>query len=726
MSHRLRDRATRHGRRRVWQPNGLLVAVAIIFFSPVFALAQGGKSVPSHNEVVVPEVTPPSTESLIETPGHKIEYNPDGTIALSTNEADGVRLWPDGTLGSDNGYCEKKEIVRARECRKIGDGAFLYVDVEYQTYLCGGKKGRAIKSFKIVKDVDGNAASCPAYQYNEEARKAKEWGETWETVACVGKDGVKSPQGLVHATLIALNDEQGLSIWQDMEGNLFVAWFDAAGNGFWENDNGKVQGRPPHKPTKDDVGKWLPPGGAEKIEETADGTKHYHYPNGTDLYQKANGDVEMVNPDGSKSIWEKPDPSVETYKKKSVPGEIQKALEKDPSAAQDLLKGPPSQAPVLKDAGSKDSKSGTGFNAPVKPAGSFVAKSEIEKEILAVRAAVRDTCPVPTETSEGGGGRGEISTTRLPSDGGVTVATDAREWCTFGDAVATYVRLKPADENGEPIVYSTPATPGLAIDRSIGDRPRSATPATPAQKTVSLEPKEPIAPVKQPTPEQPKKTDSPPTADKPPEKPPEKPPTEATPTDDVVILFKGNQAVLEQGQTGEALNGEHVMLVFKKPDAPGTRNAKKDDSGFDKDGVQGVTGPDGRAKLTVRAEDHPLYLSSLGGRPNKYYRIDANAMKNTGSVGEVARGSTLDLAEGAPKGGKLAAETFKIGDRTFVRRLYIAPYNATVVLLSGDKVDWCRVIEPAPGLGAEPDNPSVLHRELPEAVLRLPMRRHAR
>jgi hypothetical protein len=41
-------------------------------------------------------------------------------------------------------------------------------------------------------------------------------------------------------------------------------------------------------------------------------------------------------------------------------------------------------------------------------------------------------------------------------------------------------------------------------------------------------------------------------------------------------------------------------------------------------------------------------------------------------------------------------------------------------MLSGNKVDWCRVVEPAPGLGAEPELPSVLHRELPEATLKLP------
>jgi hypothetical protein len=62
---------------------------------------------------------------------------------------------------------------------------------------------------------------------------------------------------------------------------------------------------------------------------------------------------------------------------------------------------------------------------------------------------------------------------------------------------------------------------------------------------------------------------------------------------------------------------------------------------------------------------------------------------------------------------------FKIGDRLFVRRLYSAPYSEKVSLPNEEKDDWCRVVEPGPPLGMEPDYPSVLHLDLPEATLKL-------
>jgi hypothetical protein len=241
----------------------------------------------------------------------------------------------------------------------------------------------------------------------------------------------------------------------------------------------------------------------------------------------------------------------------------------------------------------------------------------------------------------------------------------------------------------------------------------------------------PTPPTEQPTtggtppPEQPKTPDQPTTAEKPPGTPPTDVPlttTEATPTDDIVILFKGDQEALERGQTADPLKGEHLMLAFKTPALreSGTGKPVKDDSGFDKDGVHAVTGADGQAKLTVPAEDRALYLPSLGDKPRKYYRIDAVALRNTGSVSEIARNAKPDLTGGVPQGGNVVAEVFKIGPRTFVRRLYTAPYAENVSLPSGQKDDWCRVVEPGPALGMEPEYPSAVLRELPEATVKLP------
>jgi hypothetical protein len=310
---------------------------------------------------------------------------------------------------------------------------------------------------------------------------------------------------------------------------------------------------------------------------------------------------------------------------------------------------------------------------------------------------------------------------------------DTGKDCTFGRSEPISTPLTPTDVNFNPIPDD--GRPQGSTPTDIPETPRTAAPGSspPAEKPpVSDTPKTPTDTPKTPTdrPRTPTASDTPRDQPQAPEqptttaKPPETPTTttDAPPTDDVVILFKGNQAVLELRQTGDPLQGQHIMLVFKKPEPreSGTGKPATDDSGFDKDGVHGVTGPDGQTKLTVPAEDRELYLSNFDGTPKKYYRVDANVMKNTGGVREIARNAKPDLTSGAPQGGKVNAEIFKIGDRTFVRRLYVAPYGVAVVLIVGDEVDWCRVILPGPALGMEPEYPSALHRELPEATVNLP------
>ena len=310
---------------------------------------------------------------------------------------------------------------------------------------------------------------------------------------------------------------------------------------------------------------------------------------------------------------------------------------------------------------------------------------------------------------------------------------DSGEDCTHGRSEPISTPLTPTDVNFNPIPGDVLPPRGPPTDTPKTPRtdepPRSPTaekpPVSDTPKTPTDTPKTPTDRPKTPTasdtpPDQPKTPDQPTTTEKPPETPTTT--TDALPTDDVIILFKGNQAVLERDQTGDPLQRQHLMLVFKKPEhrESGTGKPAKDDSGFDKDGVHGVTGASGQTELRVPAEDRELYLSSFGDTPKKYYRVDANVMKNTGGVREIARNAKPDLKIGAPQGGKVNAEIFKIGDRTFVRRLYIAPFGVTVVLVAGEEIDWCRVVLPGPALGMEPEYPSALHRELPEATVKLP------
>jgi hypothetical protein len=326
-----------------------------------------------------------------------------------------------------------------------------------------------------------------------------------------------------------------------------------------------------------------------------------------------------------------------------------------------------------------------------------------------------------------------------PFDGGggktyAVVYTDTGTVCTFGLTEPIDAPLTPTDVAYNPLPPDRIPQDGTPIERpktpptdGPGTTPEEM-PKTPSnQPTTTTErlPEQPKAPEEPKKPEEPKAPEQPTTTtEKPPEQPkqPDETPTtqttDATPTDDIVILFKGNQEVLERGQTGEALQGQHLMLVFKKPDLreSGTGKTAKDDSGFDKDGVRAVTGGDGQAKLRVPAEDRALYLSNLGDKPKKYYRIDAVAAKNTGRVSEIARNANPDLT-GGPAGARVVAEVFRIGERVFVRRLYSTAYDAKVDQPNDEKDDWCRVVEPGPPLGLAGEYPA--GQDLPASTVTL-------
>src|SRR5262249_41136406 len=150
--------------------------------------------------------------------------------------------------------------------------------------------------------------------------------------------------------------------------------------------------------------------------------------------------------------------------------------------------------------------------------------------------------------------------------------------------------------------------------------------------------------------------DQPTTTEKPPETPTTT--TDALPTDDVIILFKGNQAVLERDQTGDPLQRQHLMLVFKKPEhrESGTGKPAKDDSGFDKDGVHGGLRVREQTDVRVPAGDRDLQLRKFGDAPKQYYRVGAYLRQHAGGVGRLARHAVFALNLGGPRGRMVDAE----------------------------------------------------------------------
>jgi hypothetical protein len=722
----------------------LLIAALGIAASDV--LAQGGESVDKGKEsTVTPPLVPPEA-SFVETPGHKISFNPDGTVASSTNEKDGVTVDADGSVYADSGsQCIKGEISRVRECRRNGPGVYLFVDVEYQVYTCGGKKGHGIKSFKIVKDLEGNPANCFGYEYNQQAKKAAEWGESWDPGECEGQDTVKVMTGLVKAVFIDKAD--GGSVWRDQAGNEFTGWYDPnTGEGFWDGP-----GKPPTKPKPEDLSKWQLPGGAEKSDTAADGTQHRHYPNGTDIYLKPDGTTQIVNPDGSQTVFEKSDPHVDRYDKVTKyppgsgppsslpsPADVQKILDKDPTAADSLLGGPPkSSTPEKKPAppGSKSapksaSKAGQKGTAKVVR---YVSKSDVETALNVTGMTERTYCPPPTEEF-----KPDKPVTEKIVYRSFSVSTDSTKYCTFGEAVPTERILERVSQDiaaaGTPAAYVTDSVPSRDQEKQStnkGGDPKG--PPTPAVNPTPTAPKTAETPTPAPTPtETPKKPDQPlPTTTT--DKPPDIPTTPDEPS--VTIFIKASESVLDGSQTGEPIQGQLIKLVLKeKPALPTTtENRTATDKGFDKPAPQCTTGSDGQCKVDVPAEDRALYALKetprTGAKPTNNYRLSVNVMNHAGGVAETTGKATPVINDSG-----VTAELFKVGNRTFVRLGMNTPsgvINNLIERYSGlfgvpIEIDICLIKEPGPPLGSEPASYSAINQELPHAAVRLPVTRRAR
>ncbi len=180
------------------------------------------------------------------------------------------------------------------------------------------------------------------------------------------------------------------------------------------------------------------------------------------------------------------------------------------------------------------------------------------------------------------------------------------------------------------------------------------------------------------------------------------------------------------GERGEPVAGQEVQIVppetspgnvaLPGPDVP------KDQTGHDRDPIQGVTGPDGRVILTGPPEDFGLPSGSGGG----VYRLDVARAESKSQilffepalgVGRARAGlpGNLDdfLVSAGPIGGILAltfAYPAHLGDP-------FAPQAFGLDAVRGREPNNCRDKQPAPSSGAWPEAPP--GSDLPGARLEL-------
>jgi hypothetical protein len=205
------------------------------------------------------------------------------------------------------------------------------------------------------------------------------------------------------------------------------------------------------------------------------------------------------------------------------------------------------------------------------------------------------------------------------------------------------------------------------------------------------------------------------------ETPTEQPPNAAIPD---TIFVKAKQSVLEGQSTAKPLQNQVVKLLpTDKPDLPGAGTKAAQDSDFNKDPVQCMTGAEGECKMHVPAGSRPLYgLPGVDQQPGgRNYRFEYDAPKRNGGVAETTAMRTKPGLSGAPAGAEVTAENFKIGERSFVRIAYKVPYGAEhdfqqehkAIFGSDFSEDFCRDKQPGPPLGAMPLSMSSFTHEIP-------------
>jgi len=250
-------------------------------------------------------------------------------------------------------------------------------------------------------------------------------------------------------------------------------------------------------------------------------------------------------------------------------------------------------------------------------------------------------CLPPTESGEfpgtPTGGQGYV----------VFTATDGEVWCTYGDGVGEQTTLIeipieiPVAEETPPPSEETPVEPEIPMTPEVAITPTGPIPETPTvAETVPEEPpttpetpqtteKVPEEPPTTPVPEEPTTPETPETTEKVPEEP-------TSPIPDTIFV-KAKEAVLEGATTGAPIENQVVKLFpAEEPELPGTGETKEaEDTGFDKDPVECMTGAGGDCAMQIPADDRQAYdLTGADEEPGRNYRVDYDLPKDSGGVAE--------------------------------------------------------------------------------------------
>jgi hypothetical protein len=346
----------------------------------------------------------------------------------------------------------------------------------------------------------------------------------------------------------------------------------------------------------------------------------------------------------------------------------------------------------------------------------------------------------------------------------VHTAIDSEKWCEYRDGVATQTALITTDQDGPSTEISEEATTvGVtttqletgsqetsAETQSQIDQSQAAVDqaqgadigATVSERKVS-EPASEDAPPDQSNETQPADTPK----EKPGEEPatptvsdPSSPSTPATSEDSQqpaepessipdTIFVKAKTAVLEGTETGSPLENQVVKLLpAEEPDLPGNDETKEaNDTGFDKDPVECMTGADGACQMQVPVEDRPVYDLPSEEASGRSYRVDYDLLNNSGGVAETTGNQSESFKADNLDGAQVAYEEFQIGNRTFVRIIYKSPDGVeddfdekfTPIFAESYEEDYCRDKQPGPPLGMQPQSFAAINHELPEAHIRI-------
>lgn len=234
-------------------------------------------------------------------------------------------------------------------------------------------------------------------------------------------------------------------------------------------------------------------------------------------------------------------------------------------------------------------------------------------------------------------------------------------------------------------------------------------------------------------------------------------------TDQVTIIFKVAESVLQGGSQGDETKTVMAKFTAPEPALPKTGQSKtakaKLDTGHDRSPVTCNTGAEGRCKAQIPADERESYglpaLPPAAGLQDKTaagadndpllefvkaysaiqasqnYSVELPLARNTGMViqkGPAKPTSALLAAlADVPPGVQVQKSDFKIGNKTYTRVGFTGPAALTAEAakkfadrLGNDaQIDQCGEKAPGPPLGMVPVSFSALNSELPHATVDL-------